>query len=378
MPSRRWSPPSPGGDDAVPAPLITEPAAVEPTWMTAALAGVAAPATAVVTDVALRPIGAGKVGDSLRASLSWDPPEAGPASVVVKLPAADPASRNAGVVLGNYEREVRFYRHLADTLDVGAPRCHLAELDESTGMFVLVLADLAPAEVGDQLEGCDLADAEAAVVELVGLHAPRLGDPGLESHAAWLGPRLVGGGPEVAAIYTAVAATFLERYAGAVDDVTVATVEALLARVGRWAEPTPGPVTVTHNDYRLDNILFGEGEQGRRAHVVDWQTVGLGPGIADVSYFLGAGLVPEQRRTHERELVATYLSAMAAAGVVLDADETWHEYRRSCLAGLVMAVFASAVVGADPRSDAMFTTMAERHAHQAADLDALALLDGRR
>lgn len=356
--------------------LVTDPAEVGDAWLTRALVDVGlAPADARVVDHDVVGIGAGKVGDSARFTLRWDPPGAGPATVVGKFPAADPASRNAGVALGNYDREVRFYRHLAPTLDVRAPACHAAELDEATGLFVLLLEDLAPAQTGDQLTGCTVAQAEAAVLELVGLHAPRTDDPTLAEHEAWLGPRLIGGGDELATVWAMVAPMFVERYADAVDADTVATVERLMGSIGRWVRHPGGPVTVTHNDYRLDNLLFGHDRDGATTvAVVDWQTVGTGPGIADVSYFIGAGLVPEDRRAHESDLVAAYLDAMGAAGVELDREQARAEYRRSSLAGLVMAVFASSVVGADDRSDAMFATMAERHAHQALDLDAFDLI----
>jgi aminoglycoside phosphotransferase (APT) family kinase protein len=145
--------------------------------------------------------------------------------------------------------------------------------------------------------------------------------------------------------------------------------------VGRWVDLSPGDPTVTHNDYRLDNILFGVDEDGTYAAVVDWQTVGTGPGIADVSYFIGAGLVPELRRAVERDLVERYVTLLAATGIDTDPDDMWDAYRLTCPAGLVMAVFASTVVAPGERSDDMFLAMAERHALQMADLGVPAMLE---
>lgn len=358
-----------------PRAAVLEAGDVAAEWLGANLveAGLA-PAGSVVISFEATPIGAGKVGDNVRYSLTWSPERAGPATVVGKFPADDPASRMAGVALGNYEREVRFYRELAPTLAVRAPACYAAELDEASGLFSLLLEDLAPAEVGDQLTGCTLDQAAAAVAALVGLHAPRWADPTLAAHEAWLVPKVVGGGELLAQVVGALVPAFVDRYADALPDEVLATVERMGEALPRWVELPAGPLTVTHNDYRLDNLLFRTDGPTTTVAVVDWQTVGLGPGIADVSYFLGAGLLPHDRRDHEEQLVRDYRSALAAAGIDIPWDDLWGEYRRSAPAGLVMAILASSVVGADERSDAMFCAMAERHAVQLTDLDSLSLL----
>lgn len=365
---------TPTADEPDPAPVL-EADDVTAEWLGTSLvaAGLAPTGSQVVAFTAER-IGAGKVGDNLRYQLTWAPPEAGPATVVGKFPSDDPASRMAGIALGNYDREVRFYRELAPTLAVRAPTCHRAELDEGSGRFSLLLEDLAPAEVGDQLTGCSLDEAAAAVAALVGLHAPRWADPTLARHEAWLMPKVVGGGELLAQLVGALVPGFVERYADALPAEVLVVVEQMGEALPRWMALPEGPLTVTHNDYRLDNLLFRHAGSTTEVAVVDWQTVGLGPGIADVSYFLGAGLLPHDRRDHEEQLVRDYGDALAASGVDVAFDALWREYRRSAPAGLVMAILASSVVGADERSDAMFCAMAERHAVQLADLDSLSLL----
>ncbi|MBY0275494.1 hypothetical protein K2Z84_09135 [Candidatus Binatia bacterium] len=56
----------------------------------------------------------------------------------------------------------------------------------------------------------------------------------------------------------------------------------------------------------------------------------------DVTYLLITGLSVEQRRRHERELLAYYLDALRAAGVrdVPDLDTTFLEYRRAAVWGV--------------------------------------------
>ena len=72
---------------------------------------------------------------------------------------------------------------------------------------------------------------------------------------------------------------------------------------------------MTHGDYRLDNLMFASDDGGYPIAAVDWQTPGHGSASGDVSYFLGAGPLPEVRREIERGLVDQYCAALADYGV---------------------------------------------------------------
>jgi hypothetical protein len=96
--------------------------------------------------------------------------------------------------------------------------------------------------------------------------------------------------------------------------------------------------------------------------------------LSDVSYFLGAGLLPDDRRANERSIVDDYVEALDAYGIDVDTGWVWRQYRREAFAGLVMAVTASQVVTPSTRSEALFTVMATRHARHAIDLAALDVL----
>ena len=81
------------------------------------------------------------------------------------------------MAMRNYEREVRFYKEIAPTVGIRTPRCYHADWDRDSGLFVLLLEDLAPAQQGDQIDGCTLEQAALALDELAKLHAPRWADP---------------------------------------------------------------------------------------------------------------------------------------------------------------------------------------------------------
>jgi len=318
-------------------------------------------------------IGDGLVGMNLRLGLRSDDP-AVPASVVVKLPSPDDTSRATAAVLRNYERESKFYDEIAPTVDIHVARCYHSEWRASDHDFAIVLEDLAPAEQGDQVQGCSVETAATAVLELARLHGPRWGDPTL-AEVDWLNRRNPDDVPMLGAMWGMLFPNFMATYAKHLTPEAADLVERFGGKLVQWAEGREGPLTVTHGDYRLDNLMFASPAGGAPITTVDWQTPGHGPALADVSYFLGAGPLPDDRRRIERDLVAQYTAALRADyGVQIDDDWAWTEYRREAFGGVVMAVIASQIVGGTERSEAMFAAMATRHLQHALDLDSEALI----
>src|SRR5215204_5840149 len=88
-------------------------------WVGAALA--AETSGARVTRLTAESIGTGQIAETRRLQLEWDPPAAGPATIVAKVPTEDPQSLNAARVMRNYAIEVAFYREVAPTVDVFHP-----------------------------------------------------------------------------------------------------------------------------------------------------------------------------------------------------------------------------------------------------------------
>ncbi|MDQ3469352.1 MAG: phosphotransferase [Actinomycetota bacterium] len=322
-----------------------------------------------VVDVSTTAVGTGQVADTVRLTLTYDPPSSGPATLVAKVPAADAASRAAARLTRTYEIEASFFRDLAPAAAVRAPRCYDAAYDPVSDDYHVLLEDVAPAEQGDQLAGCPLGDIEDAVDELALLHGPRWGDETLLD-IGWLHRTQPQRIDETVALIGQCVAPFLQRFGARLEPATVAVVERFTPRVGAYLHGWPRPWTIIHGDYRADNLLFG----GDRVVVVDWQTVGLGPGPFDLAYLLGASVVPDDRRRHERDLVARYVEGVRAHGVQLDDEVAWTEYRRCSFGSLLMAIVAPMLVKQTERGDEMFIAMADRPARQIADLDAESLL----
>jgi aminoglycoside phosphotransferase (APT) family kinase protein len=62
-----------------------------------------------------------------------------------------------------------------------------------------------------------------------------------------------------------------------------------VAEVGRWLAdhlPPERPARIVHGDYRLGNVMFGEGAPARLIAIFDWEMATIGDPLADVGYML--------------------------------------------------------------------------------------------
>ena len=340
-------------------PDIRAPGAIDAPWLTAVLQ--AGGVDAVVKSFSARPIGAGQIGDSFRFTLHYERGgETAPASLVGKFPAAGEESRQTGVALGNYLREVRFYQRLAPTALVSTPRCLFTDVDEASGDFVLMMEDLAPAEPGDQLAGVTLDQARAVVVQAARLHASHWADDAIEDLPWVSGTRAA---PASAATGEAIVDMwrgFKDRYGERLRPEWAAVGDWLSTRWLAMGQAEGAARCLTHCDFRPDNMMFGSARGGRPVTVLDWQSVTYGVGATDVAYFLAGALPPQVRRANEAELLTLYLDTLTALGVTgYDMDTLKRQYGRGAYLLFSTAFFAAMIVTRTERGDRMFLQMIE-------------------
>lgn len=360
-------------DAAAGHPLIDTPAALTPAWLTAVLRASGHLDRASVVDVAATPVGNGMLGTNLRLHLRYDRVDAGaPTTLVAKMAAAGETSRASGAALGLYERETRFYQVVAPRLGSAVATALFADIAADGTTFCLLFEDLAPARGGDQLTGCSPADAEAAIDTAAALHAPLWNDAATLSLPWMSRERMV---DMYCAQMPPCVAAIKPRFAALLDPGVPAILDRFAASIVPWFARQTAPFTIVHHDYRLDNILFDARGGATPVAALDWQTLMAGPGVLDVAYFIGAGLLPELRRAHEEALVRRYHSALVARGVTAYGwDRCWDDYRLTAAHGLIMAVVGAAITTPTERGDRMLSTMINRHARQMVDLGSLLLI----
>ena len=349
--------------------MIERPDDLTADWLTQAVGA------GTVTDFTVDRIGTGQMSECYRVALHYGPGGQGPASVVLKVAATDPISRQTGLALGLYEREVRFYAEVAPGLVArsGGPiaHCYQTDYQPETGYFTLLLDDAAPAEVGDEIRGSTIADAKLALTQLGRLHAPLIGSEAL-ADAEWLNRET----PVNQALITQLYAGFEDRYGEAITseqrDVCQRLVNSFDAYAAEEADRVKGLV---HGDYRLDNMLFGRPGSLRDLTVVDWQTVTWGPAMTDVAYFLGCALLNDDRREHYDELLRAYHDGLGPNPPVT-LDQVRDGVRRQSFFGVMMSIVSSMLVVRTERGDEMFLTMLDRHSSHVIDTGALDALPG--
>ena len=314
-------------------------------------------------------IGTGQVGDSVRFHVSA---AEAVSTLAGKFSAADEASRATATTFGLYRKEVEFYRQVAPYLDVRAPHVHFADVSEDGDEFVLLFEDLGPAEQGDQIGGCSIERARAAIRQAAAIHAPSWQRADLLD-LDWLQP------PEqlgitVAAMYPQAQTVFRERYADTLEPEYMALCEELAELAPTYFRSDPDRQCIVHGDFRLDNMLFDIGAGQEPIAILDWQTVTVGKAMTDVGYFMGCGIGEALWRDHEDELLDLWLQAMGDAGVNLTRDDIQADYRRGILHGVSTAVFSAAFVKRTERGDANFLSMARGACSLALARDSLAAL----
>jgi len=322
----------------------------------------------VVRSFTKKNIGTGQVGQNVRFELDYASGN-GPSSLVGKFASDDPVSRQTGIAVNDYLKEVLYYQQIEPTVDIRTPKIYFSAINlDQADEFVLMMEDLTPGVQGDQLAGCNADQAALAITELAGLAGPRWCDPTLKD-IEWLAPTMPADNPR--ALWDMVCPGFLERYGDKLKPEHARLVTDLGEKFHLYNGNTPDKFTLVHIDYRLDNMMFGGPYP---ITVVDWSP-SIGTGGADAAYFMGTGMDAAPRAACEVDVLKQYHQRLKSYGVDnYTFDECWNDYRLSSFAGLVMAVIASMIVNQTERGDEMFMTMLRRSADMALHLDGLDLL----
>jgi hypothetical protein len=385
-----------------------------PEWLTAQLRSAGVLRTGRIAGFRAEPLGegAGFVGEVARLHLELEGAVA-PRSLVAKLPTRVPENRLTGELLGLYEREILFYRELAEHVPLRKPRLYGSDMDpnpagergpslvgfidglplwlrrmlmvlirriaaRSTRRYVLLLEDLGSARVGDQISGLAPAECARVLAALARSQAALWESPVIEGRF-WIAR------PEIGARlaqqqFRASRPAFDERFGarlprwavGTIDWIGENGVELLRALFGE------SPQTLIHGDFRLDNLLFDQqGADGPIA--VDWQGVSRGPGVFDVAYFLGGSLDTELSTEDERALVRGYHACLVDCGVEgYDLVTCLRDYERSLLLLLHNLVTIDTLEFGSERGVALIDVWIDRVLRRVRDVDLDTALPGHR
>lgn len=351
--------------------IPSAPAEVTPRWLSRVLS--TGDRAVEVSDVDVTAVGTGQTGATYRIRATYaGGAESLPDSFIVKLPSQEADVRER--VALSYRSEHAFYTEVADTVAVPLSRCHYCAIGHDGADFVLLLADMAPAEQADQIRGCTEAEARLAVTALAGLHGPRWCDPDWLTFAGTVMPK-----PDAATarglgdIALLAAETTIERLGARMSAADTATVLESAALIGDWLLSAPDRFSLLHGDYRADNLLFDP--ERTRVTVVDWQTLAVGLPARDLAYFIATSLTPDERAASERDLVGRYHEALTAHWVSgYDRETCWQDYLLGMLQVPLITTLGFAFSAATERGDDMVLAMLERGSRAIRELGSLELI----
>lgn len=314
-------------------------------------------------------VGVGILGQLARLHVTYEPGHTGPATMIAKCQSPAPENQGLSAAMGFYLREVNFYRHLADDLDISVPHAYHADCGPNGLPFVLLLEDITGAYCPDQVAGISLHEARSILDVVASLHAefwerdalyaldwlPPMNNPlykAAQDMARLRWPGFVERfGDRVPAEFMTVLAQAIERYPDMLD---------------WWA--AQGHATFTHTDCRAENYLFGGTRGPDAVTMIDFQLSTRHVGAWDVASLLGGSLEADLRRAHERDLVTSYHQRLCELGVTgYSLERCWRDYRGSLLQQAVAAVVVSDLQGGNERGDVLLEQLFLRPVIAAAD-----------
>ncbi|MBV9806066.1 MAG: phosphotransferase [Solirubrobacterales bacterium] len=295
--------------------------------------------------------GVGMVSRVVRVEVMYDDHgPVGPTSFVMKFAHEVSANRAIGMNQRVYQREVTFYNQIAESVGVPKPACYFAAVDRRTGECIIVLEDMRRYRAGDTLAGVRPDEAKLVMDAVSPLHAAYWGNTD----------------QEVLRDAMRVGSTFAEPFVEAVEGAwrncgaqfgycIPAEINCSLADYVRELRrllvlTDDRPQTLVHGDVRLDNVMFGDGDQGPPVVLLDWQALMITTPLHDLAIMLSMSATTETRRSIEDELIRYYHSRVVDLGVAgYSLEECFYDYD---LAALYLMSVALIIGGAfDPATE---------------------------
>lgn len=245
-----------------------------------------------------------------------------PSTFFLKMLPLDPERRETINKTGMGRRETLFYQTLARQMPMRVPRPFVSELDERDGSFVLLIEDLAATDctLADPATGISVDQAARAMNDYAALHVHYEVEANRRQEASWVTFMEADNDMGIWMLQYG-----LDHHRDKLRDGFAEMAELYIARRPEldaiWKR---GPTTVLQGDSHIGNLFLDQDRVG----FLDWGLIQLGTPMRDVGYFITMALSPEDRRTHERELIQRYLEArIQVGGAPIDFDEAWLLHR---------------------------------------------------
>ena len=270
-----------------------------------------------------------------------------------------------------YEREVNFYQCSAKNVACRTPHSYYVEFNREKSQVLLVLEFMAGWHTPDQIIGASRHQIEKAIDALIPINTQYWNRT---DELPWLpnskAPFMV----QLADDMVANRQNFLDRFGHLLTVSQQQKLDQIIAYYPKFADIfTQGTQTLTHWDYRVENIFYSADES--EVAVIDWQ-LGLAhkPGW-DLAYLLTTNIDVALRREIFEASVVQYQAGLCAAGIAYETGKLMKNMRQA-----MCAITCFSVVGGgncdfeNERSVMLFAKLTERLFAAIDDYDATATL----
>lgn len=312
-----------------------------------------------INHVKVAPIGNGNTGDTVRAIIEYkqgnsDSSLSAVSSVVCKFHPTTPEAVELAKMYGVFVVEANALKLLAEYPELSIPELYFVDVAEDGAEFNLVCEDLSTfCQLGDQIAGCSVKEAEASVIELAKLHRQFWNEPQLED-LAWIRPRM--------ALPENVYDLLKPRLTDYLSEALCEIVEESIPLVFDWLQRPPKNRTLIHSDCRVDNILFDNRKSSApKAYLIDFALTNIGEAAADVSYFLTSSVSPEDRLACEMDLLNIHTQEIAKKDPSYTIDVALEAYQANIFSSLYVTLIASLGMPETPHNRMLFTKLFERN-----------------
>ena len=330
-----------------------------------------------IKSIIREPCGAGEgfVSDMARLTLTYDKESTEyPKTMIVKMPTTFRTALAIAEQYNVYEREIRFYTEVAPKSPIRVPEVIFSDFDKEAKKYILILEDCACYEQIDQILGLN-EDQTKQVIEMIAeFHARWWDAPDLYSFDWMPKPK-----DEVS---QSLVGTYRDSW-----DLSIKTEEFqnLLPEGGREAgqkiheqfpwlvnELPDDNMTISHFDFRVDNLFFDHNNKENPVIVIDWGSAVVNGGILDIAYLLGESIETDLRRKIETAMVKYYLKQLEKRGITTyDFDLAWEYYLRSLMCyAYIPAIGYAQLDRSDPRALKLFEVIIKRQFQAIVDNDA--------
>ncbi len=255
-----------------------------------------------------------------------------PDQLFIKLPMADLGTRWFFDVIGSWQLEAYFCRHVAQHVPLRTPKTY-ASFSERTRFFLVQENLHQDPEVQlftnmNMVDGPPLDIVYRCLDAFAQLHACHFGLDAaqrskilpLDNHP-FLGTRM----RYVSQTLNAQGLAPCVRQCG--DLIPGKTIDLYKQTLKNWdrllAHWFDGPLSLLHGDSHIGNFFVA----GEQMGMLDFQAVHWGKGVRDVQYFLIDTLPVELLERHEQAFVRYYVERRAVYGEAVDFDQVWDDYR---------------------------------------------------